>query len=285
MNESPPPEINSSSTDPESGIHQKVEKSTLEGGMQASIGNNNNQNQSNQTVNVFQSKTELPQGCTVNLALFGITILTISVTLYYISPKPLNIDLPNTTPTPTISPSPTPIPTFSITPEYETLEFLLLRPSLENLRRADLETRFILLKMSGKGKTDFLTINDLSKIPCQSLNLVDQLWESSSRSRFGFTVQSRIWYSSGRNYINFSNRVGWLRDGAWANTDLPKYISEDRYLKEKFLIDHRSELVLRSIPSGSLPRAVWWEIMNETKGAEAVFQRIKTCKSEPNYKF
>ena len=74
---------------------------------------------------------------------------------------------------------------------------------------ADLETRLILLRLTGKEKTGKLRIDDLPKIPAEDLQIIDRLWVKYSDGHFGFSVQTRLWEASGRNIIKFAKIIGW----------------------------------------------------------------------------
>ena len=87
-------------------------------------------------------------------------------------------------------------------------------------RKADLETADLILKAVGKQKTDkYLTRQDIQKIPCQDLRILDTLWAKYSDNRFGFSAQVRVWLKNdsdrSRNdkelqWSIFSQAIGWL---------------------------------------------------------------------------
>ena len=98
--------------------------------------------------------------------------------------------------------------------EYRKLDNLLAN---RQWRAADLETANLILKIADKKQTDnYLARNDLKKLPCQDLRIIDALWANYSRDRFGFSVQARIWLDSGlglqdrSQWSVFSQAVGWL---------------------------------------------------------------------------
>jgi len=286
VNEFRPIEPDLSSIESESSIQQKAENSTLDGGMQAAIGDNNNQNQSNSSssgnivnVNVsvnpqtqeierspshrvgvreldFSSRKTL-LGCSFQLVVLGfvvsITLLNIVVNKQSIPPfsSPRSLPKSPSSPMPPISPHNIEDDPFRSSINYQELKSLLRESRWEE---ADQKTRFILLKFSDSQKKGFLTVGDFEEVPCTSLYLIDELWRKYSYGQFGLNVQSEIWEMSGENYIAFSQYVGWLDNGLWSSP--------------------------QKLDFGSLPRATWWGIMDKSEGAEAAFYKIRRCERE-----
>ena len=162
---------------------------------------------------------------------------------------------------PLFRPIPTPIPTPDPLPDPPTPSPESLYPELKILLKdsmweaADLKTRSIMLKASGKQKDSVLTIDDISSISCESIYSIDRLWSEYSGGKFGLRIQSNIWDASSKDYTIFSDRVGWLNNGSWLKQDNS----------------------LNSLSRGSLPRAVWWGIMDTSQGAEVTFKKIDAC--------
>jgi hypothetical protein len=288
VNESQPIEPNSPS-ESESILQQKAETSTLDGGMQGVVGDNNTQNQSNShatgnVVNVNVSVSPQAQeasrpssledenrepdlskgrdilGCSINLVVFGtavsISLLSIVVTNSIID-NPKNLETGHDTVTINGNGNGNDGNVINgngnnsllNSPDYFQLRSLLQAAKWEE---ADLKTRSVLLRLSDKQEQDVFTERDFEEISCTSLSLIDGLWMKYNDENFGLGIQSHVWEVSGRNYINFSNRVGWLNNGSWSK---PQRFS-----------------------AGGLPRAPWWGIMNKSKGAEAVFDKIRKCR-------
>lgn len=83
-------------------------------------------------------------------------------------------------------------------------------------KEADQETFAIMLKVAGREKEGWLSAEDIKKIPCIHLHIIDQLWVVYSNGHFGFSVQKRIWQSlDGTNkserqiWCDFCDRVYW----------------------------------------------------------------------------
>ena len=94
-------------------------------------------------------------------------------------------------------------------------------------KQADRETLAILLKVCGREKEGWLREKDLAKFPCEDLHTIDQLWVRYSNGHFGFSVQKRTFYESGKNYQilsdslrdSFASRVGWRSGEVWLSYD------------------------------------------------------------------
>ncbi|WP_256874691.1 GUN4 domain-containing protein [Nostoc sp. C057] len=93
----------------------------------------------------------------------------------------------------------------------KSVDYTRLRKLLqaERWEEADKETLTVMLKAAGR--EDWLTYESITHFPCTDLLTIDQLWVKYSKSRFGFSVQKRIWESVDRYYGEFGNRVGWRK--------------------------------------------------------------------------
>lgn len=68
---------------------------------------------------------------------------------------------------------------------------------LKKWKDADFETKRLLLEMAHREKDGWLLPDDIKKLSLQSLLVIDELWTQYSDSRFGFSVQSKIWRGLG----------------------------------------------------------------------------------------
>lgn len=93
-------------------------------------------------------------------------------------------------------------------------QFLTLQAALSNgnFRVADAETRTLILRTldraQGLSKTDF------SKLPCDALRTIDNLWLRYSHGRFGFSIQMRL-AESFDTAEEFAATIGWRTNNAW----------------------------------------------------------------------
>ncbi|WP_052334370.1 GUN4 domain-containing protein [Kamptonema formosum] len=89
-------------------------------------------------------------------------------------------------------------------------------------KKADEETRALILSLSGKDREGWLDRRDILALPWQDLRIINRLWVEFSNGRFGFSVQKRIWQSLiASNSSHFEaekglgERVGWRAFHSW----------------------------------------------------------------------
>ncbi|TVU52417.1 MAG: serine/threonine protein kinase [Arthrospira sp. PLM2.Bin9] len=139
--------------------------------------------------------------------------------------------------------------------DYGELQQLL---ATHRWREADRETWIILCRALGKGGRPYLHYNDLKKLPCEDLTILDNLWVKYSNNRFGFSIQAQIYLQVGSDYGKFCDRVGWLN-----------HIGHDPSLGFRYNFN---------LPRGHLPTRLW--VMNGGKWwlhLEIISQRLKDC--------
>jgi hypothetical protein len=63
------------------------------------------------------------------------------------------------------------------------------------VRKADDETRALLIKMAGQGavQRNWVYFTEVPSIPAADLQTVDALWRAASNNRFGYSVQKEMW--------------------------------------------------------------------------------------------
>jgi len=111
--------------------------------------------------------------------------------------------------------------------KYNKLQNLLAAGKWE---KADRETSYILLKVSGRWLGDWFDLlgyeNSLKHFPCKDLRTIDRLWVKYSQGHFGLSVQQRIFIAfdvanfkedSFKVYDDFIDAVGWQ---GWPNSQL-----------------------------------------------------------------
>ena len=104
--------------------------------------------------------------------------------------------------------------------DYTKLDRLLAN---QKWREADAETADLILKIANKPKTtNHLNRQDIQKLSCEDLRIIDALWVDYSHGRFGFSVQASIWVeifvecladpqNDRWQWSTFSQCIGWLR--------------------------------------------------------------------------
>lgn len=93
-----------------------------------------------------------------------------------------------------------------------------------NWRKANDETRRVLLKATGRSDIGWVKPDNIKTLSCWDLKTIDNLWRQYSDGKFGFSVQLPIYVSAGNRpgklvgddaYNVFGDRLGWRRDGDW----------------------------------------------------------------------
>jgi hypothetical protein len=117
-----------------------------------------------------------------------------------------------------------------------------------------------------------LTAEDLEKFPCLDLHHIDHLWRKSSRDRFGFSTQWKVWNEIRKTDSHFleafGQQVGWRTRNTWLNYEeaIAKVDTADSFRCSR-----------EAVPDGYLPLiplAGWWCWMG---GVEAILQRLSVC--------
>ncbi|NEO54185.1 MAG: protein kinase [Okeania sp. SIO3B5] len=84
-------------------------------------------------------------------------------------------------------------------------------------KEANKETNIVMKKAAQVGWFGGLNSKNIKKIPCQDLQIVDQLWIKYSNGHFGLSVQKEIYLDTGnlplkynkKTYKRFGEEVGW----------------------------------------------------------------------------
>jgi len=138
-----------------------------------------------------------------------------------------------------------------------------------DFRGADMETTRIMLEVAGEAR-ETLTPDDVSKYPCNSLQIIDQMWLKYTDQKFGFSIQLKTYYQAGGNIDTirsqdvtvlkkFADQVGWL--------------NEDKQPRFNEYDDWDFSL---SAPDGCFP-AHWWKSPYGLKMVTFFFARLISC--------
>ncbi len=113
-----------------------------------------------------------------------------------------------------VSPPP-PQPSVTVPSRYQKLEKLLADGKW---KKADDETRRIILTLANRGIPGYLTIDNVLDIPSKDISIIDNLWVKNSNGRFGFSVQKQIYESVGgtttynhQTWNKFIDKLGWKK--------------------------------------------------------------------------
>ena len=96
--------------------------------------------------------------------------------------------------------------------------------SQQEWRKANDETRELLLEATGRKAIGWATTEDLQTLACWDLRTIDQLWQKYSQGKFGFSSQLPIYIETGNRpgklvgddaYNRFGDRLGWRENNDW----------------------------------------------------------------------
>jgi hypothetical protein len=125
---------------------------------------------------------------------------------------------------------------------------------------ANEETAYLLLQIANRVGAGFLRVEDIDKLPCDDLRIINRLWQHYSLGRWGFSVQKNIYQSLGgtRKYHHqiwqtFDETVGWQ-----INKNYREWIDRKNL----------DNVVLKSLPLGHLPLFFL---------ARVLFSRLERC--------
>ena len=153
--------------------------------------------------------------------------------------------------------------------DYTSLSQLLKE---ENWQEANRETFRLMVKIAGKSGTEILKEEDLQNFPCQDLKIIDRLWLDYSNSKYGFTVQQKIWErvegKPGEKWNmkigeKFGEEVYWRRQGRWREYPELSFLEVESPPGHMPIVDGDEESWL-VFGRGSITH--WW-----------IFSRLATC--------
>lgn len=88
----------------------------------------------------------------------------------------------------------------------------------QDWKAANEETHRRLVEAGGQEQRD-LKLIDVERISSVDLQTIDALWRESSKDRFGFSVQLRIWQTTAPDLDAFGKTVDWRRNNSWISYD------------------------------------------------------------------
>ena len=135
------------------------------------------------------------------------------------SPSIAVVPTPKPTPSPVLSQPGTTLISRSTGVNYTNLRDLL---AAKKWKEADAETTKAMLQAAKREKEGWFRDVDIDNFSCEDLRMIDQLWVSASKGKFGFSVQKEIYESlggtreyNGEVWNKFGDRVGWRKGGSW----------------------------------------------------------------------
>lgn len=152
--------------------------------------------------------------------------------------------------------------------DYRELEKLL---KAQEWRSADELTAKHMLKVANRESQGWLDEASIKIFPCEDLRTIDQLWVHYSNSKFGFSIQKKLWLECGGKigeydydvWKKFAAKVGWYHP---QNNDWRTYT--------EFMNDTKN--AQNALPS-SLPIDVLWEWFGGGSLGCFFFSLAETC--------
>lgn len=139
--------------------------------------------------------------------------------------------------------------------------------STQQWKAADLETRRIMLQVTGADHNDDLLMSkaQILQFPCDELETIDKLWVKFSQKRFGFSIVKQIYSAANQDYSTLAELVGWRNGDKWIN-----------YQEINFSIH---------APVGHLPLTwlvpstfgMYWLARFSSPGWRSILQRVGEC--------
>ena len=110
---------------------------------------------------------------------------------------------------------------------YQPLRDML---SEEKWEEADKETIRLIADIAGHTDLEEFRPDEVRHFPCVHLQVIDNLWLTYSKGRFGFSIQARIYQEEGGNIETtieqdsdmikrWGKRLGWRADNRWRKCD------------------------------------------------------------------
>jgi hypothetical protein len=113
------------------------------------------------------------------------------------------------------------------------MDFSALRDALkeQDFRKADDETRALLIKMAGADavKRGWVYFSEISSMPVKDLQVMDNLWKSASNNRFGYSVQKEMFNQAQKRWPKFFKQIDWTTG---ENSNYRKWPMEFNYTLE-----------------------------------------------------
>ncbi|NJN11305.1 MAG: hypothetical protein HC815_26360 [Richelia sp. RM1_1_1] len=125
--------------------------------------------------------------------------------------------------------------------------------------------------LTSAGREDFLSLDDVKNFKCEDLKQLDRLWVNNSQGHFGYSVQKKIYLSTGNSldfdwkrgewkkwneegYNKFLESVGWKKEGG----ELMRYDKLPMNLKESKVGGLPLSIILGECVSGCEVQILGW---------------------------
>ncbi|MDX1976749.1 MAG: GUN4 domain-containing protein [Pseudanabaenaceae cyanobacterium bins.68] len=105
-------------------------------------------------------------------------------------------------------------PVLALNQLFAPLQDLLLRQEFE---AADRLTSKMLCQLASPDAAarGWIYFSEVAAITSDDLRLIDHLWQIYSESKFGFSLQRRLWLGLGKNWESLWLQIGWKQNGSF----------------------------------------------------------------------
>ena len=155
--------------------------------------------------------------------------------------------------------------------DYRELEKLL---KAKEWRKADELTAKLMCQVANRQKEGWLDTKHIEAFPCEDLRTIDQLWVHYSSSKFGFSIQKKLWLECGGEIGKYDYEV-WKKFAAKVGWYHPQ--KDDWRTYNEFMSDTKN--AQSSLPA-SLPmlgRGVFFGWLGVVCCVFGLFSRAETC--------
>ncbi|MBD2169451.1 GUN4 domain-containing protein [Calothrix membranacea FACHB-236] len=140
--------------------------------------------------------------------------------------------------------------------DYRQLRDLL---AAKQWQSADKLTWVLMCEALNKPSGSYLFTSDIENLPCEDLQIIDELWLKYSKGRFGFSIQKQIYESVDSDYGKFCAAIGW---------NLPRATSPILVQQLSFNL---------SAPMGHLPSHIWAGGTQVGRQISALVEKLGRC--------
>ncbi len=149
--------------------------------------------------------------------------------------------------------------------DYRELEKLL---KAKEWRSANELTVKLMLKVADRERESVLDTKHIEAFPCEDLRTIDQLWVHYSNSKFGFSIQKKLWLECGGEIGKYDYEV-WKKFAAKVGWYYPQ--KDDWRTCSEFMSDTKNA---QNALSASLPVRFWflWHF-----GIPSLAKRLVNC--------
>jgi len=166
--------------------------------------------------------------------------------------------------------------------DYRELEKLLKN---QKWRKADELTSKLMCRVANREKEGRLVTEDIEAFPCEDLRTIDQLWVHYSNSKFGFSIQEKLWLECGGDISKYDYKV-WKKFQVKVGWHHPERDDWRTYTEFMNITENAQHALLASLPSSGVfwgwrwwvRGCVVWDCVCAGEVIPSLAQRFVDCK-------